>query len=62
MSESQPQNKNIPYISVLVVLFPIFVALNILDHVEKGVLTPFVGLKQSPLLKKKNGHGPERHS
>ena len=38
--ESHPQNKAFPYFSVLIDLFPIFVALNILDHVETAEVLP----------------------
>ena len=44
-SESHLQIKAFPYVSVLIVLFPIFVALKILDHVETAVVTPSLGLK-----------------
>ena len=40
MCESHPQNKAFPYVSVLIDLFPIFVALNILDHVETAEVLP----------------------
>ena len=45
MSESHLQIKAFPYVSVLIVLFPIFVALKMLDHVETAVVTPSLGLK-----------------
>ena len=44
-SESPQQTKAFPYVSVIIALFPIFVALNILDHVETAVVTPSLRFK-----------------